>query len=153
MFKKHLKNQKGLTLIELLAVIVILGIIAAIAIPAIGNVISNTKLDSVKADAMQVLEASSLAIASEGPPSDSQFDYSSAANGANDLEEYIDETQLTSYVVYVVDGVPKTMDFVVTVNDKKYTASGVTKSDLQLKDFFESTNTARTGTVTVSDVE
>ena len=32
---KFTKNQKGLTLIELLVVIVILGIIAAIAIPAV----------------------------------------------------------------------------------------------------------------------
>ncbi len=37
--KKLLKNQKGFTLVELLAVIVILGIIAAIAIPSIGNII------------------------------------------------------------------------------------------------------------------
>ncbi|WP_371825341.1 prepilin-type N-terminal cleavage/methylation domain-containing protein [Paenibacillus soyae] len=42
------KNEKGLTLIELLAVLVIVGIIAAIAIPAIGNTISNSK---TKADA------------------------------------------------------------------------------------------------------
>lgn len=34
--KKLLKNEKGLTLVELLAVIVILAIIAAIAVPAIG---------------------------------------------------------------------------------------------------------------------
>ncbi|SDN82955.1 prepilin-type N-terminal cleavage/methylation domain-containing protein [Paenibacillus sp. yr247] len=40
---KLLKNQKGLTLVELLAVIVILGVIAAIAVPAIGGVISNSK--------------------------------------------------------------------------------------------------------------
>ena len=37
--KKQLNNEKGLTLIELLAVIVILAIIAAIAVPAIGNII------------------------------------------------------------------------------------------------------------------
>ena len=34
---KRLKDQKGMTLVELLAVIVILGIIAAIAIPSIGG--------------------------------------------------------------------------------------------------------------------
>ncbi|HEY0828860.1 MAG TPA: type II secretion system protein [Bacilli bacterium] len=45
---KKLKNQMGLTLIELLAVVVILGVIAAIAVPAIGGTIQNSK---VKADA------------------------------------------------------------------------------------------------------
>lgn len=50
MFKKMmntklrlLKNQKGLTLVELLAVIVILGVVAAIAVPAIGGIINNSK--------------------------------------------------------------------------------------------------------------
>ena len=58
--KKLLKNEKGLTLIELLAVIVILAIIAAIAIPAIGNIIVNTRYNAVKADAINVINASNL---------------------------------------------------------------------------------------------
>ena len=41
--QKRLKNEKGLTLVELLAVIVILGIIAAIAVPSIGNIIDNSR--------------------------------------------------------------------------------------------------------------
>jgi type IV pilus assembly protein PilA len=49
---KLFKNQKGMTLIELLAVIVILGVIAAIAVPAIGSTITNSK---VKADAQTEL--------------------------------------------------------------------------------------------------
>lgn len=60
MNKKLLKNQKGLTLIELLAVIVILAIIAAIAVPAIGNIIENTRYNAVKADAINVLNAAQL---------------------------------------------------------------------------------------------
>lgn len=37
------KNQKGLTLVELLAVIVILGIVSAIAVPSITGIINSTK--------------------------------------------------------------------------------------------------------------
>lgn len=60
MNKKLLKNQKGLTIVELLAVIVILAIIAAIAIPAIGNIIENSRYNAVKADAINVLNAAQL---------------------------------------------------------------------------------------------
>ncbi len=58
--KKLLKNQKGLTLIELLAVIVILAIVAAIAIPAIGNIIDNSKFNAVKADGINVINAANI---------------------------------------------------------------------------------------------
>lgn len=58
--QKRLKNEKGLTLVELLAVIVILGIIAAIAVPSIGGIIDNTRIKAAKADAINAIEASKL---------------------------------------------------------------------------------------------
>lgn len=58
--KKQLKNEKGLTLIELLAVIVILAIIAAIAIPAIWNIINNSRYNAIKSDAINVINAAQL---------------------------------------------------------------------------------------------
>ncbi|KOS69318.1 hypothetical protein AEA09_12610 [Lysinibacillus contaminans] len=64
--KKMLKNEKGLTLIELLAVIVILAIVAAIAVPAIGNIIENSKYNAAKADAINVLNAANIYFTDEG---------------------------------------------------------------------------------------
>lgn len=68
--KKQLKNEKGLTLVELLAVIVILGIIAAIAIPAIGNIITNSKYNAAKADALNVLNAAQMYFLDEADEGD-----------------------------------------------------------------------------------
>lgn len=66
--KKRIKNEKGLTLIELLAVIVILAIVAAIAIPAIGNIIENSRYNAAKADAVNVLNAANIYFTDEGTP-------------------------------------------------------------------------------------
>ncbi|ANU11315.1 Tfp assembly type protein [Planococcus antarcticus DSM 14505] len=58
--QKKLNNEKGMTLIELLAVIVIIAIIAAIAIPAIGNIIENSRYSAVKSDALNALSAANI---------------------------------------------------------------------------------------------
>jgi type IV pilus assembly protein PilA len=63
--KKRIKNQRGMTLVELLAVIVILGIISAIAVPSIGGLIDNTKKDAHVANAQQMVNAAKLAITTD----------------------------------------------------------------------------------------
>jgi len=68
MFKKLLKNERGLTLVELLAVIVILGVISAVAVPSIGNIIQKSKEDAVKADAIAILNAAKLYVMEEDIP-------------------------------------------------------------------------------------
>jgi type IV pilus assembly protein PilA len=65
MMKRFLKNERGLTLIELLAVIVILGIISAIAIPAIGGMIDNSKKDAHVSNAQQMINAAKIAVTSD----------------------------------------------------------------------------------------
>ncbi|TFB13896.1 prepilin-type N-terminal cleavage/methylation domain-containing protein [Filobacillus milosensis] len=55
-----LKKEKGVTLVELLAVIIILGIIALIAVPAIAGVIEDSRYNSLKASAINAIEAAEL---------------------------------------------------------------------------------------------
>lgn len=58
------KDQRGLTLVELLAVVVILAIVSAIAFVVIGNVIENSKKDAHIGNAQQIISAVKVAEAS-----------------------------------------------------------------------------------------
>ncbi len=59
--KKYLRNERGLTLVEMLATLVILAIIATIAAVAIGNIIQNSKDKAVLADALSIIEGAKIA--------------------------------------------------------------------------------------------
>ena len=65
-FQKLKKDQKGLTLVELLAVVVILAIVAAIAFVVIGNVIENSRKDAEVGNAQQMINAAKLYESSGG---------------------------------------------------------------------------------------
>ena len=75
MLKKLIRNEKGLTLIELLAVIVILGIIAAIAIPSIGGLIENSRKDAHIANAHQMVNAARLAYTADSTKTEYNLKY------------------------------------------------------------------------------
>ena len=61
--KKRIKNEKGLSLVELLAVIVILAIVAAIAVPSIGNIINNQRDKAILSEISGLVSASKIAFA------------------------------------------------------------------------------------------
>ncbi len=73
--KKMLKKEKGFTLVELLAVIAILAIIVAIAVPTIGNVIDKSKTEATTANEELVENAARLADVSGVGPADKTAGY------------------------------------------------------------------------------
>lgn len=86
---KKLKNERGLTLVELLAVVVILAIIATIAFVYIGGVIENSKKDAHVANAVQIISAAKLYEASGGELTSNQIT-SGDLQGADMLQDLID---------------------------------------------------------------
>lgn len=63
---KRFRNERGLTLVELLAVIVILAIVAIIAFVFIGGIIENSKQDAHIANAQQIISAAKIHEATGG---------------------------------------------------------------------------------------
>ncbi len=122
LLNKKLKNEKGLTLIELLAVIVILAIIALIAIPAIGNIISNSKSKAILSDATTIIAGAKTAIA------DGACDETKGTDGkvtgakctATQLQDYVEGLTLaTGDQVVKENGAYKiTYEELKKVNDK-----------------------------------
>src|SRR5690625_2834086 len=58
--RKLREDERGITLVELLAVVVILAIVGAIAFVSVGNIIENSKKDAHVANALQVISAAKL---------------------------------------------------------------------------------------------
>ncbi|KEF39449.1 prepilin-type N-terminal cleavage/methylation domain-containing protein [Schinkia azotoformans MEV2011] len=67
---KLIRNPNGLTLLELLAVVVILGIISAIAVPTFSKIIENTKKDTHISNAIQIAEAAKMLVNTNTKSSD-----------------------------------------------------------------------------------
>lgn len=122
MFTRYLKDQRGLMLVELLAVVVILGIIAAIAIPSVGNIIENSRKDAHIANAQMLANAARMAATAEGK-----------ATGDYTLEELQKEGFISDIQV---PGEDKTYDVKkseVTITAKEDNDTKITKQVIEVK--------------------
>lgn len=97
---QRLKNQKGLTLIELLAVIVILGIIAAIAIPSIGGIINKSEKDAQVAEGIQIISAAKIYTTSNNPEDGDTLTHD-GENATAALQDYLDNVKDNGYTVTI----------------------------------------------------
>lgn len=84
------KNQKGFTLVELLAVIVILAVIAAIAVPSVASIINKSNKKAAVQDGLEMIHAAKLYVADKNktPASDS----GTLSIGKGELTEYLDDS-------------------------------------------------------------
>ena len=110
-----MKNNKGITLVELLIVIVILGIIAAVSIPAVGGIVENAQKDAILADALNLRSQANLYCQQNRNADecthqdDDQIGFTNAENAEEDwdtdwesLDDFIDDLEGT-YAVWLDD--------------------------------------------------
>ena len=89
---KQMRDERGLTLIELLVVVVILGIIAAIAVVAIGGLIENSRKDAQVSNAKQLVSAAKLKASADaaGIKSGDTLTYTTSGTTGGELNNYVD---------------------------------------------------------------
>lgn len=88
--KELMNKEEGFTLVELLAVIVILGIIVAIAIPAVGSVIDRANSGATKSEQALVEDAARLYVTTRDG-SNEDLDWSTATEGSQTASLAVDK--------------------------------------------------------------
>lgn len=108
-----MKNKKGFTLVELLAVIVILGVLLMIAVPAVQNVIKKTKNNATQKQAELFIDAAKKMAIIDEATSDmviyklSDLDSSVDANRFTGMVVALKENGSYKYYIYLNDSVNK----------------------------------------------
>lgn len=113
---KKAKNalQKGFTLVELMVVIVIVGILSAVALPALTGAQDRAHSSSAKQQAVQYAKACSIEILGGGTPGDADVtavtsgDVTNSATTCGDTAAYAYTGGGDTWTVTLADGVPGT---------------------------------------------
>ena len=60
-----MKNNKGFTLVELLAMLVVLGILMAVTVPNITGILNNQKVNGIKQDVVKMVDTAKIKVAKD----------------------------------------------------------------------------------------
>jgi prepilin-type N-terminal cleavage/methylation domain-containing protein len=113
---KKKTNRKGFTLVELLAVIVILAILILLAMPTALRIMADARKDAFAIEAQSIISAAQTAYVTEGRTGATCFVYSGAAAADSDLADYVDvKSAYRGEVNVTIDGTTGSPIFTITL--------------------------------------
>ncbi|EGO6609430.1 prepilin-type N-terminal cleavage/methylation domain-containing protein [Enterococcus faecalis] len=121
---KLLKDERGLTLVELLATVVILAIIAAIGVTAIGKVIQNAREDAGISNIQQAMNGAKLYYSTEA-------EATQGAGGTGKFTFTLEKVSEDGYIDIAKDTWDSTANVVFTVEDDGGLTMTVPKDSLK----------------------
>jgi len=86
--RSRMQNQKGFTLVELMVVVVILGILVAIAVPVYSNITEQAAIKAHNANVRTLIGAATTYVASEGLPTNDETWDGTDDNSKEYLQEW-----------------------------------------------------------------
>jgi len=105
--KKGNKLQQGFTLVELMVVIVIVGILSAVALPQLNAAQDRAKDSVARQEAVSAgKECSIYTLAGGDIPDGSQFIDVTVADACASVTSTSESTDATAYTVTLIDGIP-----------------------------------------------